>query len=176
LKLPGRTIGNSSRIFGSCLARRLRNSRAFNLQRFAMILTHTKDVFMNDCGAVPNKRSASLICGGSTTLKNAVEMMLPEQDRRSQQRSIHSFSCPYSQTSWYRNSANFACREFSEVLTRKVASRPPLGALFLLAILAFLSKAHRQQEFVPTSTRPRPPPATRTVVCRQPHRRGLVLP
>ena len=134
-----------------------------------------KNVLMNACGAVPNKRSASLICGGSTTLKNAVEMMLPEQDRRSQQRSIHSFSCPYSQTSWYRNSANFACREFSEVLTRKVASRPPLGALFLLAILAFLSKAHRQQEFVPTSTRPRPSP-TRAVVCRQPHRHVLVLP
>jgi hypothetical protein len=31
------------------------------LQRFAMILTHTKDVLMNACGAVPNKRSASLI-------------------------------------------------------------------------------------------------------------------
>src|SRR5918995_1949026 len=30
-------------------------------QRIAMILTHTKDVLMNACGAVPNKRSASLI-------------------------------------------------------------------------------------------------------------------
>lgn len=28
------------------------------LQRFAMIWTHTKDVLMNACGAVPNKRSA----------------------------------------------------------------------------------------------------------------------
>src|SRR5215203_747691 len=38
---------------------------------------------------------------------------------------------------------------------------------------AFLSKALRQQELVPNGTRPRP---ARTVMCRQPHRRVLVLP